>query len=409
MTATDRRTLHACASAFFTLMFWAGSGLVISPRVSAQQHEAVPAAPKAEADSTARQHARSTAAIAETQGAPTEARPPATWEDGDDDARQSDDPVRVTFDRGDRIRIGGTIVVEPNERVDDAVAIFGDVIVRGAVEGEAVAVLGSVRVEDGATVARGATAVGGAIETAPGARVYGKANEVSIGWPAGVEIQPWSGRHVRWTPADSWRWLANLWSVGTSVRIAVTLVVALLVAIVGGAGFRRQVSTIADRPGETFITGLGAVILLPVALVGLTVTLTLSIIGVPLLPLVPVLAFVLALVWVVGFTAATVAVGRGVLRAVGVRDPGEVLALLVGAIPVFVLTVVSRAAWVSAGGFPGWSIGVALGGALVEWIVWTLGLGTLALSWMRRQGPAPTTPEPRAPIDTPTPPVPVQA
>ena len=78
-------------------------------------------------------------------------------------------------------------------------------------------------------------------------------------------------------------------------------------------------------------------------------------------------------------------------------------------IPVFLLTVISRIAWVNASGFPGWSIGVALGGALVEWLVWTLGLGTLALTWMRRQGPAPSVPTSHAPIDPPTPPVPVEA
>ena len=172
---------------------------------------------------------------------------------------------------------------------------------------------------------------------------------------------------------------------------------------------RRQIETITTRPGETFVVGLGAELLLPVAFVGLGVTLLVSILGIPLLPLLPLLALVVGLAWVVGFAAATAALGRGVLRIFGASEPSVVLSVVVGAFPVFVLTVISRAVWASGGAFPGWSIGVALGGFLVEWIVWTFGLGALALTWMRRQGPSVDLVTPAAPVEPPpTPPVPVE-
>ncbi|MBL8141072.1 MAG: hypothetical protein JNM38_08190 [Acidobacteria bacterium] len=390
MTATDRRTLHACASVFFTLMFWAGSGLVINPGLSAQTSTTAPAPPAPQP--------------------PPAVEPPAppAAPHGDWQPSHDHDGVRVTFDRGDRVRIGGPVIVAAGERADDVVAIFGDVIVRGEVRGEAVAVMGSVRVEDGGIVRRDVTAVGGIIESAPTARIYGDASQVSIGWPGSLPHEPWRGEHFRLSLGEPLRWLANVLFVGTSVRIAVTLFLALLIVIGGGAGLRRQIDTIASRPGEVFITGIGAELLLPIAFIGLALTLTISILGIPLLPVLPLLALVVALVWVVGFAAATTALGRGVLRTVGVSAPNDVVALIVGAIPVFLLTVISRIAWVNASGFPGWSIGVALGGALVEWLVWTLGLGTLALTWMRRQGPAPSVPTSHAPIDPPTPPVPVE-
>ncbi len=305
--------------------------------------------------------------------------------------------------------IGGSIVVPPGERADEVVAIFGDVLVQGDVRGDVVAVMGSVRVDDGASVRGDVAAVGGVIETAPTARIYGKASQVSIGWPGTHAGGGWRGEPFTFSPGQPWRWLANVLFVGASVRIAITLVLALLVAVVAGSALRRQVETIDTRPGETFITGVGAELLLPIAFVGLGVTLLISIVGIPLLPLLPLLALVVGLAWGVGFAAATAAVGRGVLRLFGASDPSIVLSVLVGAIPIFALTVISRAAWASSGTFPGWSIGVALAGGLVEWIAWTFGLGTLALTWMRRQGPSASVIAPVAPAEPPpTPHVPVE-
>lgn len=217
------------------------------------------------------------------------------------------------------------------------------------------------------------------------------------------------GGPFRFGPGEPWRWLGHVMFVATSVRIAVTLVLALLVALVAGDALGRQVATIEARPGESFVTGVAAELLLPLAFVGLAVTLVVSIVGIPLLPLLPLLMLVVALVWVVGFAAATAAIGRGVLRTVGASEASLVLSVLVGAIPVFLLTVISRAVWVSSLGVPGWSIGVALGGVLVEWIAWTFGIGTLALTWMRRQGPSASAKAPVAPSGPPaTPPLPVE-
>lgn len=388
MTATDRRTLHACASVFFTMIFWAGSGLVVGRPAVAQ----VPA----------------TATTPATPPRPDipESPPPATPPAHDWGDRHSHVAPHVSINRGDRIRIGGSIVVEQGERADDVVAIFGDVIVRGDVRGDVVAVLGSVRVDDGASVGGSATAVGGVLEVARSAHIDGEATQVAVGWPGALAGESWRGDHFQFAPGQPWRWFANLLFVGTSVRIAVTMVLALLIAVVGGAAFRRQIDTIGAHPGETFIAGLGAEVLLPVAFVGLVVTLVLSIIGIPLLPLVPLLALVVGVVSVVGFAAATAALGRGALRLLGAADPSAVLSVLVGAIPVFLLTLISRAVWVSEAGFPGWSIGVALGGCLVEWLTWTFGLGTLALTWARRQGPSRAVAPPAAPVAPP--PVPVE-
>ena len=79
----------------------------------------------------------------------------------------------------DLVRIGGSVVVEEGEQVQDAVAVGGDVTVHGEVRGDAVAIGGDVIVKAGGQVGNDAVAVGGRLVMEPGAEIGGSEIEVA--------------------------------------------------------------------------------------------------------------------------------------------------------------------------------------------------------------------------------------
>jgi hypothetical protein len=102
--------------------------------------------------------------------------------------------------------------------------------VDGEVQGDVVAVGGSVTLGPTAVVEGDVTVVGGPLHRDPGAQVRGKAQEVSLG---GIDFGQWTWRR---NPVGQW-WRSALGSafafVGTLVRVAVLCLFAVLVVLFG--------------------------------------------------------------------------------------------------------------------------------------------------------------------------------
>ncbi|HXY08871.1 MAG TPA: hypothetical protein VEI52_13605 [Terriglobales bacterium] len=73
----------------------------------------------------------------------------------------------------DRVQVGRDLVVEPAEKVGDAVCVACSIYVRGQVAGDAVAVAGRIVLEQGAQVAGDVTAVLGDVRLQSGTQVAG--------------------------------------------------------------------------------------------------------------------------------------------------------------------------------------------------------------------------------------------
>lgn len=312
----------------------------------------------------------------------------------------TDSVVVVRHDRGSRIRIGGPLVVERGERVEDVVAVLGDVTVRGEVTGDAVAVGGSIHVEDGGSVGGQVVAVGGRIITAPTARLSGRAEQVAIDFPEVVRIGP-DGPDVVFRIMPDWQRVIGA-SVGVSVfRLVSLLLLGLAVAVVLAGRVGATADQAAGSPFESLVIGLGLqIVLIPVVILT-SLALLVSLIG---LPLVPVLLLVAGGLWLVGFVGATAALGRGALRLAGVASPSLPAAFLVGGLPFAALTIGSRLAWWSYGSMGGPTMAAALTGLAIEGLLWSIGGGAFVLSLLRGASPAPT-----GTMVPPSPPVPVQS
>ena len=296
---------------------------------------------------------------------------------------------------GARVRIGDDVRVADDEIVaDDVVAVFGSALIDGGVDGDVVAVLGSVVLGPKARVQGDVTTVGGRVERASGAIVDGAINEVGF---TSARI----GRLVREHPARQWRWFGDTFRnpfagtatlFGTLVRMGfIGLLAALLVAVVPG-----PVTRVADRaaaePWRAGLVGLAAQLLFVPLLVVTVVVLAISIIGIPLLVLVPFGLLAVAIAMLMGFAGTGCAVGRWLGQRAGGGVSGLLASLVVGLAIIWSLTIIAR--FVGLAGLP---VRIVLGvvllaGFLVEYVAWTVGIGAVMLSrFGRRAAPAPVT------------------
>ena len=246
---------------------------------------------------------------------------------------------------GDEVRIGSSLALPAGERAADVVVIgasarisgtaTGDVVVLGGtlqldgsavVHGDAVVVGGSVKVEDGVTIG-GDLVVIGAFEAPSGFKPGGELVVMSADG-AGSLAAPleWSvrgplrGRLL--VPDLLWTWIA----------LAIAALLAFAVAAIFDKSVRECAMVVAERPLTAFLVGA----LVTVLAVPVTLLLAISLIGIPLLPL---LWVTFSIAWLIGTVGILRWTGAAVLAE---RTPNDrVLALRSVAIGVAILAALS--------------------------------------------------------------------
>lgn len=242
----------------------------------------------------------------------------------------------------ERVVMGGDVVVEAGEVVDEAVAVGGSVLVRGRVEGDAVAVGGSVHVEDGGVVEGEIVAVGGEVIVEPGGQALG--DRVNVGGAVGGLVRSIVGMGTSHGPMFG----AVFGVLATLVRAVALLVVGLLLLAFVPERVERVRSYLHERTGHAALGGLGILL----GIVPLCALLLVTIVGIPLIPLV---GLIVSAMLALGLTALCVGLGqrlpggqsgRSVLRAFLL---GLLLIALVDFIPFVGTPVVAVAAFIAAG------------------------------------------------------------
>ena len=212
---------------------------------------------------------------------------------------------------------GHDVVVEAGTTVESASVVGGNLIVRGHVLGDAVAVGGNTRLEEGAKVDGDAVSVGGNVEAHPGARIEG--DTVTVG--GRFEISDNASVGGDRTQVGTGTWAGTLpfahqevdhgsqflsW-VGSVVKtIGLGFVMALLGIVIAALMPKRTkhiIATIRRKPVLSFFSGLLTLVVTVLASVVLTVTL----IGIPLVPL---LWLGVGLAVLVGMTGVACLVGE---------------------------------------------------------------------------------------------------
>ncbi len=263
--------------------------------------------------------------------------------------------IVVDADESDIVRLFSDVEIAPGEHVDgDVVAVVGSVRVEGEVTGNVVAVGGSVELLSGARVHGDAVAVGGGLRHDEGAVVNGESVSVGI-LPIGLGIPAFTSMIL--TVVVGW-----LLSVGMGILLAWLFPERL--RVIGRMASRRT--------GASFWLGLVSMPLAAVACFLLLVT----VIGIPIALVLP-FAYGVA-VWA-GTISATYVLGCKILRrAVG---EGGLLGPVIAGSSFIALFFVAAAITSQP---PGFARTIALfllafGGLLAFALSW-IGTGALLLS-----------------------------
>jgi hypothetical protein len=149
--------------------------------------------------------------------------------------------------------------------------------------------------------------------------------------------------------------------------------------VIAPGAVSRTRESIARAPIGSLAAGFATQVLFAPLTAMLVAVLTMSVIGIPLIALVPLAMFVLFLGTIFGSAAVFLAVGE---RLVGRLAP--LFALFVGGFLFCAATLAGRYFWMHGGGTFGWGLVLSGVGLLVEYVAVTIGLGGAVLSWTRR-------------------------
>ena len=299
---------------------------------------------------------------------------------------QADRGARRTRRGGDNVRFMGDVTVARDEQVQgNVVAVMGSATIDGEVDGDLTVVLGTATLGTQSVVTGDVHVVGGALNRAAGSRVDGAIHNVTSGrrtWSSGDTPNPLrSGFFGR---------LGSL--AGTLIRVALLALLALVVVAFG----RRSVERVADRaaadPVRAGLVGFAAQILFFPVLVLTVILLAISIVGIPLLVLVPFGVVLAVIVMVVGFTGVAYHVGRLLNGRFGWTGRNEYVTVLLGVVTIAAVTLLARSVALVAGGMLGWPLSAV--GFVIEYAAWTLGLGAAILMFRGRQTLSPPPPIP---------------
>ena len=281
------------------------------------------------------------------------------------------------------MRIFGDVSVREDESVGgQVVAVLGSVRVDGEVRDQVVAVLGSVDLGPKAVVGNDVVSIGGRVRRAEGAQIRGGVTEVSISDPnVRLNFEPlfdWRGLYL----FDCFAAVPRL--VGTGFRFLLLVMLASIALVIARPTVEASAQRVSDSPIQTTLVGLMAQILLLPAMVLTIVVLAISIIGIPLLLLVPFAILALVLLALIGFSGTVFAVGQWTRRRFGIGGTAPFVDVFLGVMVILLPVLIGRV--VALAGWPGTPLAILLLmlGFAVEFIAWSSGFGAVLTNGFAR-------------------------
>jgi hypothetical protein len=319
-----------------------------------------------------------------TPSAPRDATPPSPR-----DRRSPRFNIRTRNNNEDRVHIGGGVTVNQGEIVEgDAVAVGGPMRVLGEVRGDVVGVGGDVELGPYAVVGRNVVVVGGTLHRDASAQIGGEVQE--IGWSG---MADWMrGRWFRRVPGSpGFPFGASLSLMLQIVRISVLAVLALLVVLLAGNYVERISLRASQEPLKAGAIGFLAQILFIPILICTVVLLVVTIVGIPLLLLVPFAILGLILLALVGFTGVAFHIGKLVSARMS-WSGGPYAATLIGVVVLAIPVLLARIVGLGGPVLLPITIALAFLGWCVEYVAWTIGFGAVALTrFSKATPPTPST------------------
>jgi hypothetical protein len=306
--------------------------------------------------------------------------------------------------RPNRYRRHGAVVriftgasIDEDEIVSgDVVVVLGSARIDGEVRENVVVVLGGVTLGPKAVVHRDLTVIGGSLRRASGARVDGDVVEVSLG-DVNINVMPFGPPSLLFGPLGELLRIAGL--LFTTFRIILFGLLAAATLIVARDAVQRTGAAAAAEPWKAGFVGLAAQLLFAPILFVTSVILLISIIGIPLLLLLPFVIVGFLLFSLLGFAGVALRVGETIQERIGWM-PRPFVAVWLGVVTLALLTIGGRLVGLFGGGFSVISWALLLAGGVIEYVAWTTGLGAALMTRFQRR-PAAALPPPPPPADSP--------
>lgn len=307
---------------------------------------------------------------------------------------QPSDQPQVYRTTGSRVAIGRSIHVPRDEEVTDAVVVIGGSLrIDGRVRDGVVVVGGNVDLGPQADVRGDVVLVGGRLSREAGAQLRGSVSDVSFGdwgsWSLGGLSLPTVDF------GDFGRWMSLF---GAVFRISLLAVLMAFILLVARAPVARVGRAAGAEPARAFLLGLAAEILFVPALIVVSIGLIVTIIGIPIVAiLVPAAFFMGFIALMLGFTALACRIGEWVEDRLGWRGNSAFLATAIGLLLIVGPTMVSRMMGLAPAPLRYAAFGLLLSGVLIEFLIWTIGLGATLMTgfgrWSTAPPPVPPVPQ----------------
>jgi hypothetical protein len=227
------------------------------------------------------------------------------------------------------VKIGSDVTIEAGQKVHSVVTIGGQITVAGAVEKSVVAVGGSVVLTKTAVVKGSVVSLGGVIVMARDAKVGGDLTEINS---SNLYETLTTALSSEW---EGWSWIFAVISLSIFVVI---LVLALLIAALLPKPVRIVSEAIHENTFKVILCGiLGLVLIAPLALL-----LTISVVGIALIPLEVIVVVCSVLL---GFIAVGQLIGAKVLRLLRRPESGIVRETFWGLVILWLIGWIPYIGW----------------------------------------------------------------
>ena len=285
-------------------------------------------------------------------------------------------PVRRRRRKDDVVRFLGDVTVRRGEIINGDVVIFGgDGDIDGQINGDVVNMGGKLTLGPDANVTGDVAVVGGTLSRDPNAIIGGDVKEV--GGPGSARFGDiLRSRRFVWTGM-----LPVFTAASTFVRLGVLVLFGCIVMLVAGTFASRIGDRAAAEPLRSGLTGLLAELLFVPALVMTVVLLVITILGIPLLLLLPFAILALAVIFLVGFTGVAARVGRLITTRLGWTQVGPYLTTVIGIASLMLPIVLARILGLVGLNFI--ALPLLIAGILIEYLAWTVGFGAATLTYLK--------------------------
>ncbi|MEA5623490.1 hypothetical protein [Nostoc sp. UHCC 0251] len=258
----------------------------------------------------------------------------------------------LNINNANLVRLGGNVTVVEKQVVENAIAIGGSAIIQpnGRVTKTAIAIGGNVILNQGARVDGDAYAIGGQVVQAEGA---------TIGGSKGIFDDQYNERGMMGMHRDRNRFFP-MYFFHASFRILSAIVAAIVGIILLQTAPRflpNLAATVRQYPGQSALWGIGAVF----TLIVLNIFLALTLIGIPLIPLV---SLIVSLTSLVGALGISLFIGQQVVKSDRRSSLqqfliGLLIVTILALIPFFGGIVVSVVSLLGLGSILAWKLGKA--------------------------------------------------